>query len=133
MTTDETFQQSGKQDSFREMLKSSASMYESFGLQFFRTTNRISSGPDVSDKSNLVTTFLTNLGVTEMLCSYRLVLEWRIGKDIPESSRLESLEKFLANNFALSDAEDKTCGLLIRPEMINAQTGEANFKIIMIY
>ena len=29
VTTDETFQQSGKQDSFRHMLKSSASMYES--------------------------------------------------------------------------------------------------------
>ena len=28
------------------------------------------------------------------------------GKEIPESSRLESLEKFSANNFALSDAED---------------------------
>ena len=27
---------------------------------------------------------------------------------IPESSRLEFLEKFLANNFALSDAEDNT-------------------------
>ena len=29
-------------------------------------------------------------------------------KEIPESSRLESLEKLLANNFALSDAEDNT-------------------------
>ena len=27
------------------------------------------------------------------------------GKEIPESSRLEFLEKFSANNFALSDAE----------------------------
>ena len=30
------------------------------------------------------------------------------GKEIPESSRLESLEKFSANNFALSDSEDYT-------------------------
>ena len=29
-------------------------------------------------------------------------------KEIPESSRLEFLEKFLSNNFALSDAEDNT-------------------------
>ena len=29
------------------------------------------------------------------------------GKEIPESSRLEFSEKFLANNFALSVAEDK--------------------------
>ena len=31
---------------------------------------------------------------------FRLVLEGRTGKDIPESSRLEFLEKFSANNFA---------------------------------
>ena len=36
------------------------------------------------------------------------------GKEIPESSRLEFLEKFSANNFALSDAEDKTSRLLNR-------------------
>ena len=35
-------------------------------------------------------------------------------KEIPESSRLEFLEKFLANNFALSDTEDNTSGLLNR-------------------
>ena len=40
--------------------------------------------------------------------SFRLVLEGKTGKEIPESSRLEFLEKFLANNFALSDAEDNT-------------------------
>ena len=51
-------------------------------------------------------TFLTILGVTEILCSFKLVLEGKIGKGIPESSRLEFLEKFSANNFALSDAED---------------------------
>ena len=53
-------------------------------------------------------TFLTILGVTEILCSFRLVLEGETGKEIPESSRLESLEKFLANNCALSDAADNT-------------------------
>ena len=30
------------------------------------------------------------------------------GKEIPESSRLEFLEKFSANNFVLSDAEENT-------------------------
>ena len=35
-------------------------------------------------------------------------------KEIPESSRLEFLEKFSANNFSLSDAEDITSGLLNR-------------------
>ena len=59
-------------------------------------------------------TFLAILGVTEILCSVRLVLERKTGKEIPESSRLEFLEKFSANNFALSDAEDKTSGPLNR-------------------
>ena len=44
----------------------------------------------------------------EILCSFKLVLEGKTGKEIPESSRLELLEKFLANNFALSDVEDNT-------------------------
>ena len=52
-------------------------------------------------------TFLTILGVTE-ICSFKLVLEGKTGKEVPESSRLEFLEKFLANSFALSDAEGST-------------------------
>ena len=59
-------------------------------------------------------TFLTILGLTEILCSFRLVLQGKTGKEIRESSRLEFLEKFLANNFGLSDAEDNTFGLLNR-------------------
>ena len=47
------------------------------------------------------------LGVTEILCSFRLVLKGTTG-------RLEFLEKFLANNYALSDAEENTSELLIR-------------------
>ena len=42
------------------------------------------------------------MGVTEILCNFRSVLEGKTGKEIPES----------ANNFALPDAEDKTSGLL---------------------
>ena len=52
--------------------------------------------------------FLTILEVTEILCSFRLVLEGKTGKEITESSRLEFLEEFSANNFALSDEEDNT-------------------------
>ena len=37
-----------------------------------------------------------------------------MGKDIPEKSRLEFLEKVLANNFALSNEEDNTSGPLNR-------------------
>ena len=43
-------------------------------------------------------TFLTILGVREILCSFRLVLEGMIGKDILDSSRLEFREKFLGEN-----------------------------------
>ena len=59
-------------------------------------------------------TFLTILEVTEILCSFKLVLEGKTGKEITESSRLAFLEKFSANNFALSDAEGSTSGLLNR-------------------
>ena len=44
----------------------------------------------------------------DILYSFRLVLEEKTGKEIPESSKLEFLDKFSANNFALSDAEDST-------------------------
>ena len=58
--------------------------------------------------------FLTILEVTVILCSFRFVLDGKTVKEIPESSRLEFLEKFSANNFALSDVEDNTSGLLNR-------------------
>ena len=58
-------------------------------------------------------TFLTIVLVTE-ICSFRLALEGKTGKEIPELSRLEFVEKFSANNFALSDAEDNTTGPLNR-------------------
>ena len=38
----------------------------------------------------------------------------KLGKEIPELSRLEFLETFSVNNFALSDAEDNISGLLNR-------------------
>ena len=90
-------------------------MYESSGSQFFRTTTGIQAGPDAFDESRFVMTFLTILGVMEILCSFRLVLEGKTGKEIPESSRFE----FLANNFALSDAEDNTSGPLNRGGISN--------------
>ena len=41
-------------------------------------------------------------------------LKRRASKEILESLRLKFLEKFLANNFVLSDAEDNTSGLMNR-------------------
>ena len=57
-------------------------------------------------------TFLTIFEVTE-ICSFKLVLEGKTSKEIPES-RFEFLGKFSVNNFALSDAEDNTSGSLNR-------------------
>ena len=89
-------------------------MSERSGSQLFRTTTGIESGPDAFDESRFAMTFLTILEVMDILCSFRLVLQGKTGKEIPESSRFEFLEKFLANNFALSDAEDNTSGPLNR-------------------
>ena len=52
-TADVTFQQSGKQDSFRHILKSSANMYETSGSQFFRTTTEIQSELDAFGEPSL--------------------------------------------------------------------------------
>ena len=59
-------------------------------------------------------TLLTILGVTEILCSFKLVIKGKTGKEIPWSWRFEFLERLSANNFALSDAEDNSSGLLNR-------------------
>ena len=50
---------------------------------------------------------------------FKLVLEGKTGKEIPELSRLEFFKKFSANNFALSDAEDNTFGPLNRGGIAN--------------
>ena len=71
-------------------------------------------GPDAFDELTLIMTFLTILGVIEILCAFRLVLEGKTGNEITDSSRLEFLEKFLTNNFPLSEAEDNTSRLLNR-------------------
>ena len=80
--------------------------------QFFRTTTGIQSGPDAFDESRFVMTILIILGVTEILCCFTFVLVKKIGNEVPDSSRLELLEMFLANNFDLSDAEDNNSGEL---------------------
>ena len=113
-TTDETYQESGKREHFRELLKSSASTYESSGSQFFKTTNVIQSGWDAFDKSKIILTFLTILGVREIWCDFRLVVEGKTVKEILKSTRLEFLQKLWANNSGLSGGEDSTSRLLNR-------------------
>ena len=74
----------------------------------------IQSRPNAFDESRFVMTFLTILRVMEVLCSFILLQEGKTVKEIPESSRFEFLEKFLANNFASSDAEHNTSGPMNR-------------------
>ena len=74
-------------------------MYESSGSQFFRTTTGIQSGPDTFDEARFIIIFLSNLGAAEMLCSFRLVVEGKRGKEIPESSRLEFLQKLFNKQY----------------------------------
>ena len=62
-------------------------MYENSSSKFFRTTAGMQSGPDAFDALHY--DLLTNLGVPEILCSFRLVLEGKMSKEIPESSRLD--------------------------------------------
>ena len=81
-------------------------MYEISDSQFFKTTTGIQSGPDAFFESRFVVTFLTILGVTE-ICSLRLVLEGKTSQEIPESSRLEFLEMFLAK-ILLDEVQKKT-------------------------
>ena len=69
-------------------------MYESSSSKFFTPNTGTQSGPGAFDESRFVTTFLTTLGVTEMLCSFRLILEGKAGKEIPKYSRLDFLKKF---------------------------------------
>ena len=41
----------------------------------------------IFDKSRFIMTYSTILGATEILCNFRLVLEVKTSKEIPESSR----------------------------------------------
>ena len=66
-------------------------------------------------------TFLTVLGCTEILCSFRLVQEGKTGKEISESSRLEFWKIFSTDNFALSHAEDSTSGVFNRRGIADLQ------------
>ena len=99
------------------MLKTSASIYESSGFQFFRTTTGIQSRSNVFGKSKLVMIFLANTGLAAILCSFRLFLEGKSGKQVPELSRLEFFEMISEKRFALSDVKHGTSGPLKRGGM----------------
>ena len=71
-----------------------ANTYESSGSQFFRATTEIQPGQVTSEESRSIMTFLTKSRITGILCSLILTLEGKAGEQIPQSSRLEFIEKF---------------------------------------
>ena len=98
--------------SFRHILKTSA--FKKFsGSHFLRASTGIRSEPDAFGESRLFNIFR----VTEILCKFTLVLERKTGKEIPYSSRLEFLGKFLENYFNLSYAEGSISGLPNREDI----------------
>ena len=55
----------------------------------------------------LVKMLLNILRALQILCSFRLVKEWKEGEEIPHSQRLEFSEKISAYNYALSGTEKR--------------------------
>ena len=86
-----------------------ATIYKISGSHFFTATTEIHSKPDFLDESRLVIIFLTNFGVREILCNFRLVIEGTGGKEVHESSKPE-----FSSNLILLDPEVKTSKLLNR-------------------
>ena len=60
----------------------------------------------------IIMKFLTMLEITEILCSFRLVLEGKAVRKISDSSKLVFSEKFSGNNYTLLDAENNTSASL---------------------
>ena len=79
-------------------------MYESSGSQFFRTTTGIQLGSDAYVESRFVMTFLTILGVTEIRCSFRLVLEGKMGTPLLKALDISSATTQLASDLFKSVA-----------------------------
>ena len=65
-----------------------------------------------------MTLIYRNIVVTE-ICSFRLLLEGKPGKEIIESSTFEAVKKYSANNFALLDTEHNTLRSLNRGGIAN--------------
>ena len=74
-TTNQMLQQSRAQDSFRHILKSSASVNESLGPQFLITTTGIWSEPDTFDESRFIMTFLSRYRYTWV---FKIRVLWKV-------------------------------------------------------
>ena len=97
-----------KEASYKQILKRSANTYESSGSQLFKTATRIQSGLGNFEESRLGMVHFTVFRFTGILCSFRLALEGKTNKKIPESSRLYFSEKISAKNVAVPSTKNIT-------------------------
>ena len=65
-------------------MKRSANMHKNYDSQLFRINIRIPSGLDPLKESRSVMSISLLLVVNEILCSFRLALEGKASKEIPE-------------------------------------------------
>lgn len=63
-------------------MENSGRLYESLGLQSFKTITDIQSKLNIFEELRLVKTFLINLGVLRMLWILILVLEGKVSKKV---------------------------------------------------
>ena len=59
-------------------------------------------------------TYVTILGVTEISCNFRLVLEGKLGKEIPVSPKIRVLINVFSKQLTLSNVEVNTSRTLNR-------------------
>ena len=65
--TNKIFQQSGKQDFFKHILKRWANMFQSLGPQLLKTNNGIKSRPEMLEDPRAATTFYNIFVVIDIL------------------------------------------------------------------
>ena len=70
-------------------------------MEFQVNTTGMQPRPDTFDESRFIMTFLIILGITEIVYNFKLVLEGKTGKEIPESSRFRVLRKAFSKQFCL--------------------------------
>ena len=96
------------QNFFKHKLKSLANIYDSLSSQFFGSSTKRQSGQEMFAELKLDINVFTSLEVSQILYSFRLILEGRAEEERPESSILDILERISANNYNLSATKDDT-------------------------
>ena len=101
-TTLAHFQQSGKEDSVKHLLKSFERIDDSSGQHFFKTIAGMLSGPEAVEEFSFKIARDTKEGVIRISLSWKLVRADKSGELLQIGFRVQLLENIFANNFALS-------------------------------